>query len=54
MVGVGLSMLRRRRTADAPDVRLTRDSAATLLPRLIPIGLGVGVAAGFFGIGAGS
>lgn len=53
MVGVGLSMLRRRRTADAPDVRLTRDSAATLLPRLIPIGLGVGLAAGFFGIGGG-
>lgn len=53
MIGVGLSMLRRRRTAEAPDVRLTRDSAATLLPRLIPIGLGVGLAAGFFGIGGG-
>ena len=53
MIGVGLSMLRKRRTAEAPDVRLTRDSAATLLPRLIPIGLGVGFAAGFFGIGGG-
>ncbi len=53
MIGVGLSMLRKRRTADAPDVRLTRDSAATLLPRLVPIGLGVGLAAGFFGIGGG-
>jgi len=53
MIGVGLSMLRKRGTAEAPNVRLTRDSAATLLPRLIPIGLGVGLAAGFFGIGGG-
>lgn len=53
MIGVGLSMLRKRRTAEAPDVRLTRNSAATLLPRLLPIGLGVGLAAGFFGIGGG-
>lgn len=53
MIGVGLLMLRKRRTAEAPDVRLTRDSAATLLPRLVPIGLGVGLAAGFFGIGGG-
>jgi len=53
MIGVGVSMLRKRRTADAPDVRLTRQSAAMLLPRLVPIGLGVGLAAGFFGIGGG-
>ncbi|KRB82881.1 hypothetical protein ASE00_12815 [Sphingomonas sp. Root710] len=53
MIGVGLSMLRRRRTAEAPDVRLTLGSAAALLPRLVPIGLGVGLAAGFFGIGGG-
>jgi uncharacterized membrane protein YfcA len=53
MIGVGVSMLRKRRTAEAPDVRLTRNSAATLLPRLVPIGLGVGLAAGFFGIGGG-
>lgn len=53
MIGVGLSMLRKRRTAESPDVRLTHDSAATLLPRLVPIGLGVGLAAGFFGIGGG-
>lgn len=53
MVGVGLFMLRERRTAEAPDVRLTRESAAFLLPRLVPIGLGVGLAAGFFGIGGG-
>jgi len=53
MIGIGLSMLRKRRTAEAPDVRLTRDSAAMLLPRLVPIGLAVGLAAGFFGIGGG-
>lgn len=53
MIGVGLSMLRQRRMAEAPDVRLTRHSAATLLPRLVPIGLAVGLAAGFFGIGGG-
>lgn len=53
MIGVGLSMLCKRRRAEAPDVRLTRDSASTLLPRLILIGLGVGLAAGFFGIGGG-
>lgn len=53
MIGVGLSMLRKRRTAEAPDVRLNRDSAAALLPRLMPIGLSVGLAAGFFGIGGG-
>ena len=46
-------MLRKRRVAEAPDVRLTRDSAGMLLPRLVPIGLGVGLAAGFFGIGGG-
>lgn len=53
MIGIGLSMLRQRRTPDKPDVRLTRDSARALLPRLVPIGLGVGLAAGFFGIGGG-
>jgi uncharacterized protein len=53
MIGGGLSMLRPRRGAEAPDVRLTRTSALTLLPRLIPIGLGTGLAAGFFGIGGG-
>ncbi|PVX29297.1 sulfite exporter TauE/SafE family protein [Sphingomonas pokkalii] len=53
MIGVGLSMLRKRRATEAPDVRLTRSSAAKLLPRLVPIGLAVGLAAGFFGIGGG-
>lgn len=53
MIGVGLSMLRKRRAAEAPDVRLSRNSAATLLPRLVPIGLSVSVVAGFFEIGGG-
>lgn len=53
MIVIGLMMLRMRRTAEKPDVRLTRDSAQKLLPRLIPIGIGIGLAAGFFGIGGG-
>jgi len=53
MIGVGLSMLRKRRGEELADVRLTRQSASVLLPRLVPIGLGVGLAAGFFGIGGG-
>lgn len=53
MIGIGLSMLRRRRKAEAPDVRLTAGNARALLPRLVPIGLAVGLAAGFFGIGGG-
>ncbi|WP_414899918.1 sulfite exporter TauE/SafE family protein [Sphingomonas flavalba] len=53
MIGVGLSMLRGRRVPEAPDVRLTAASAVALLPRLIGIGLAVGLAAGFFGIGGG-
>jgi uncharacterized protein len=53
MVLVGLSMLRPRKTADNPDVRLERSTASVLLPRLVPTGLGVGALAGFFGIGGG-
>ncbi len=53
MVLVGLSMLRPRKTADNPDVRLERSTASVLLPRLVPTGLGVGLLAGFFGIGGG-
>jgi len=50
---IGLSMLRKRRTADNPDVRLQRSTASALLPRLVPTGFGVGLLAGFFGIGGG-
>ena len=53
MIAVGASMLLRRGRAEAPDVRLTRESARVLLPRLVPAGLGVGLASGFFGIGGG-
>ena len=53
MIGVGLSMLRPRRGEERADVRLTRTSAAQLLPRLVPIGFGTGLLAGFFGIGGG-
>ena len=53
MIVVGLSMLRPRRSAENPDVRLSRSTAGSLLPRLVPGGLGVGLLAGFFGIGGG-
>lgn len=53
MIGVGISMLRKRKTARKPDVRLTRETAPELLPRLVPIGVVVGLFAGFFGIGGG-
>ncbi len=53
MTGVGVSMLRKRRREDDPKVRLSRATAPALLPRLIPMGLGTGFAAGFFGIGGG-
>lgn len=53
MVLVGLAMLRPRKSPGDPDVHLDRGSARHLLPRLIPAGLGVGLLAGFFGIGGG-
>lgn len=49
MALVGLAMLRRPASGGDPAVRL--DAARTL--KLAPIGLGVGLAAGFFGIGGG-
>ncbi|MPT47061.1 MAG: sulfite exporter TauE/SafE family protein [Sphingobium sp.] len=53
MIGVGLFMLRPKRAVDLPDVKLSRGAARMLLPRLLLIGFGVGLAAGFFGIGGG-
>lgn len=53
MIGIGLMMFRKRRGVEMPDVRLTRDTARHLVPLLVPAGLGVGVASGFFGIGGG-
>ncbi len=52
MIAAGINMLRPNASSNA-DVRLTTETAAYLLPRLIPIGLGVGLLAGFFGIGGG-
>ncbi|MXO48184.1 TSUP family transporter [Erythrobacter vulgaris] len=53
MVVVGALMLRKRTGGENPDVRMTRETARPLLRRIIPTGLGVGVMAGFFGIGGG-
>ncbi|MDP2408779.1 MAG: sulfite exporter TauE/SafE family protein [Pseudolabrys sp.] len=53
MVVVGLAMLRPRKSGGNPDIKLTRDNAATLLPLLIGTGLLVGALSGFFGIGGG-
>jgi uncharacterized protein len=53
MVVIGASMLRAPRRPDRPDVRLTRESASELGPRLVAMGLGVGLTSGFFGIGGG-
>ncbi len=52
MIAAGINMLRPNASSNA-NVRLTTETAAYLLPRLIPIGLGVGLLAGFFGIGGG-
>jgi uncharacterized membrane protein YfcA len=53
MIVVGVLMLRPRKSAGDPDVRLNRESARRLLPLLIGFGLGVGLLSGFFGIGGG-
>jgi len=53
MVVIGALLLKPRRTPPQPGVRLSRDTAGHLLPRLLPIGFGVGLLAGFFGIGGG-
>jgi uncharacterized membrane protein YfcA len=53
MLAVGISMLRPRKSEPDPGVRLTRESAGHLLPRLVPLGLATGLFAGFFGIGGG-
>jgi uncharacterized membrane protein YfcA len=49
MALVGLSMLAPRRAEGDPGVHLTRG----LVLKLAPVGLGTGLAAGFFGIGGG-
>lgn len=53
MIAVGVSMLLAKRHDGNATVRLTRVSAAGLLPWLLANGLGVGLLSGFFGIGGG-
>ncbi|OYW46078.1 MAG: hypothetical protein B7Z08_07915 [Sphingomonadales bacterium 32-68-7] len=53
MIGVGALMLRPRRGEPDAGVRLNRASAPRLAPRLVGSGFGVGLMAGFFGIGGG-
>jgi len=53
MIVVGALMLRPRKAAGNPDIRLTRESLPQLLPMLIGLGLLVGALSGFFGIGGG-
>jgi len=49
MAAIGLSMLRKPKREGDPDVHIT----PALMGRIAPTGLGVGAAAGFFGIGGG-
>jgi uncharacterized membrane protein YfcA len=53
MVLVGALMLRRRAGREGPSPWLSRETMPRLLPRLVALGLGVGVLSGFFGIGGG-
>lgn len=53
MVATGIAMLRPRKSLGDAEIRLSRQTARTLLPRLIGIGLAAGLLAGFFGIGGG-
>ena len=53
MVAVGVLSLRAPSRAQLHDVRLSRETAWTLLPPLIGTGAGVGALSGFFGIGGG-
>jgi len=53
MIAVAGLMLRPRQDAGRPDVHLHGATAGRLLPLLVSIGLAVGFASGFFGIGGG-
>lgn len=53
MVAVGLVMLRGRKSSLVSEIRLSRDNARTLIPRLSVVGGTVGMFSGFFGIGGG-
>ena len=53
MIAIGVYMLTFKPKLTVHDVKLTRENAAHLLPRLLAIGAGVGLLSGFFGIGGG-
>jgi uncharacterized membrane protein YfcA len=53
LIAVGVGMLRPQEGDGLKDVRLTRATAGHLLPRLLGIGAGAGLLAGFFGVGGG-
>lgn len=53
MVAIAMLMLRPKRSLGDPSVSLTWESSRHLLPRLVGIGFGAGMMAGFFGIGGG-
>lgn len=53
MLAVGLLMLRPRQIRGSDEIRLSAANAPHLLPRLLITGFGVGIMAGFFGIGGG-
>jgi uncharacterized membrane protein YfcA len=53
MLVVGIAMLKPRKEIGVSSVRLDADNALQLLPRLVGVGLAVGLMSGFFGIGGG-
>ena len=53
MLVVGIVMLQPRKDTGLDTVRLDADSALQLVPRLLAVGLAVGLMSGFFGIGGG-
>jgi hypothetical protein len=53
MLVVGALMFFKKSTDGDSEVLLTKDTAKTLLSRLIPTGFAVGLLSGFFGIGGG-
>ena len=53
MVVVGADMLRPRLDAGDAAIKLSWETAGKFVPRLLVIGLGVGLLSGFFGIGGG-
>ena len=53
LIVVGFLMLASPSRATKPDVRLSTSTAGHLLPRLLTIGVGVGLLSGYFGFGGG-